>query len=113
MMKQNENFVVGKTIVEAKIIKIAKTYVLASFGYNIGICHISNVSDYVIHNLNGFFKLKHNYHFLIIGNDNYDQFNLSYKAIHPKCLKYHANVIETPNGFVNLKKDLIERLKRL
>lgn len=112
-MKQNDAYVVGKTIVEAKIIKIAKTYVLASFGCNIGICHISNVSDYVIRNLNGFFKLNEPYHFLIIGNDSFDQFNLSYKAIHPKCLKFHSNVIETPNGFVNLKKDLTERLKRL
>ena len=112
-MHQNSEYIVGKTIVKAKIIKITKTYVLAQFGCNVGICHISNTSDYIVRNLNGFFKLNNTYHFLIIGNDGFDQFSLSYKAIHPKCLKYHNNVIETPNGFTNLKKDLMDRLKRL
>lgn len=74
------------TIVNAKVVKITKTYILASFAGIIGLCHISNVSDYIVKNLAKFFIKNKNYDFLIIAKKN-DQIFLSYKAIHPKHLK--------------------------
>lgn len=100
------------TIVNAKIVKITKTYVLASFNNVVGLCHISNVSDYIVRNLTNFFIKNKNYDFLIIAKKA-NQIFLSYKAIHPKYLKWHRNVIPTPNGFTNLKKDLVNRLKNM
>lgn len=100
------------TIVNAKVVKITKTYILASFAGIIGLCHISNVSDYIVKNLAKFFIKNKNYDFLIIAKKN-DQIFLSYKAIHPKHLKWHQNVIPTPKGFANLKKDLTNRLKNM
>lgn len=110
---QEKTYQVGKTIVTGKIITIAKTYVLATFDGNIGICHISNVSDYLVKDLNDFFELTKPYDFLLIGDDGNGQFNLSFKQIHPKFLKRHKDVIPTPSGFKNIKADLDRRLKKL
>ncbi len=104
---------INKSIVKGTIISIAKTYVLASFDGNVGICHISNVSDYLVRNLNNFFKLGEAYDFLVIGDDGMGQINLSFKNIHPKFLKSHKDVIPTPSGFKNLKEDLDRRLKHM
>lgn len=104
---------VNKSIVHGTIIAIAKTYVLASFDGNVGICHISNVSDYLVRNLHNFFNLGNQYDFLVIGDDGLGQINLSFKAIHPKFLKSHKDVIPTPSGFDTLKQDLERRLKKL
>ena len=106
------NSIVVNTIVNAKVVKITKTYILAMFNGFVGLCHISNVSDYIVRNLAKFFVKNKNYDFLIIEKKT-NQIFLSYKAIHPKYLKWHKNVIPTPSGFVNLKKDLIERLKNM
>lgn len=104
---------INKSIVRGTIISIAKTYVLASFDGNVGICHISNVSDYLVRSLNNFFTLGDSYHFLVIGDDGFGQINLSFKAIHPKFLKSHKDVIPTPSGFSKLKEDLDRRIKKL
>ena len=104
---------INKSKVKGTIISIAKTYVLASFDGNVGICHISNVSDYLVRNLHNFFSLGDTYDFLVIGDDGFGQINLSFKALHPKFLKRHKDVIETPSGFKNLKEDLERRLQKL
>lgn len=104
---------INKSIVKGTIITIARTYVLASFDGNVGICHISNVSDYLVRSLNDFFALGKTYSFLVIGDDGFGQINLSFKAIHPKFLKRHKDVIPTPTGFKTLKEDLEQRLKKL
>lgn len=106
------NSITINSIVNAKVIKITKTYILAMFDGFVGLCHISNVSDYIVKNLANFFVKNKNYNFLII-EKKANQIFLSYKAIHPKYLKWHKNVIPTPSGFTNLKKNLIERLKNM
>lgn len=107
------SYEVNKSIVKGKVITIAKTYVLVAFDGNVGLCHISNVSDYLVRDLNNFFNKKDDYHFLVIGDDGNGQFNLSFKAIHPKFLKRHKDAIPTPSGFANLKADLDRRLKKI
>lgn len=107
------NYQVNKTIVKGSIISIARTYALVAFDGNVGICHISNVSDYLVRNLNQFFEVGKQYDFLIIGDSGNGQYNLSFKAIHPKFLKKHTNVIPTPSGFKTIKEDLDRRLKKL
>lgn len=104
---------INKSIVKGTIISISKTYVLASFDGNVGICHISNVSDYLVRSLHNFFRLGGRYDFLVISDNGLGQINLSFKAIHPKFLKSHKDVIPTPSGFKNLREDLDRRLKKL
>lgn len=104
---------INKSKVKGSIISISKTYVLVSFEGNIGICHISNVSDYLVRNLHDFFAIGQTYDFLVIGDNGFGQINLSFKAIHPKFLKSHKDVIPTPSGFKNLKNDLEQRLKKI
>lgn len=113
MVLMKSQYEINKSIIRGTIISIAKTYVLASFDGNVGICHISNVSDYLVRSLNNFFNLGETYDFLVIGDDGFGQINLSFKAIHPKFLKQHKDVIPTPSGFKNLKEDLERRLKKL
>ena len=109
----NVRYEINKTIVKGQVISIFKTYVLVAFDDNVGICHISNISDYLVKNIRNFFKIGQKYDFLIIGDNGYNQFNLSFKAIHPKFLKKHKDVIPTPTGFASLKSDLYRRLKKL
>lgn len=104
---------INKTIVRGKIISMAKTYVLVAFDDNIGICHISNISDYLVRDITKFFKADKEYDFLLIENKGNGKFNLSYKAIHPKFLKQHKDVISTPKGFKTIKEDLDRRLNNL
>ncbi|MBQ0045408.1 MAG: hypothetical protein KBS35_00765 [Mycoplasma sp.] len=104
---------INKSIVKGTVISICKTYILASFDGNVGICHISNVSDYLVRSLHNFFSLGDQYDFLVIGDDGLGQIILSFKAIHPKFLKSHKDVIPTPTGFKTLKEDLDRRLKKL
>lgn len=110
---QLPSYEVNKTIVKGKIIAIAKTYVLVAFDGNVGLCHISNVSDYLVRDLNDFFEISKPYDFLVIGDDGKGQYNLSFKDIHPKFLKRHKDVIPTPSGFKNIKADLDRRLKKM
>ena len=110
---EQKSYQINQTIVKASVISIARTYLLAAFDTNIGICHISNISDYLVKDINQFFKVGHQYDFLIIGDDGNGQYNLSFKAIHPKFLKKHSSVIPTPSGFKNIKEDLERRLKKL
>lgn len=109
----NKIYEINKTIIKGQVISIYRTYVLVAFGGNVGICHISNISDYLVKNIRNFFKVGQKYDFLIIGDDGHNQFNLSFKAIHPKFLKKHKDVIPTPAGFASLKADLDRRLKKL
>lgn len=113
MIVMQAQYEINKSIVKGTIISISKTYVLASFDGNVGICHISNVSDYLVRSLHNFFSLGEAYDFLVIGDDGYGQINLSFKAIHPKFLKSHKDVIPTPSGFAKVKEDLERRLKKL
>lgn len=108
-----KTYEVNKSIVKGKIISIAKTYVLVAFDGNVGLCHISNVSDYLVRDLNAFFEMGKPYDFLMIGDDGNGQYNLSFKHIHPKFLKRHRDVIATPSGFENIKADLDRRLKKM
>jgi len=110
---EQPQYTVNQTIIHGRIISLAKTYVLVAFDGNVGICHISNVSDYLVRDLNQFFKLSKEYDFMIIGDDGHGQYNLSFKAIHPKFLKQHTDVIPTPTGFKTIKADLDERLKKM
>jgi len=104
---------INKTIIKGKVIKIAKTYVLVAFDGNVGLCHISNISDYLVRTIDDFFEVGQDYDFLIIGDDGHGQYNLSFKEIHPKFLKTHKNVIPTPKGFKTVKEDLDRRLNKL
>ena len=108
-----DEIVISNTIVRASIIKIAKTYLLATFDGMMGICHISQVSDYLVKDLNSLFKVGETYSFLVTNSNGFGQYELSFKKIHPKFLKHHTSVIETPTGYESLKKDLDERLKKI
>jgi len=109
----NNQVEINKTIIKGKVIKIAKTYVLVAFDGNVGLCHISNISDYLVKSINDFFQLNNFYDFLVIGDDGEGQYNLSFKEIHPKFLKSHKDVIPTPTGFKTIKEDLDRRLKKM
>jgi len=57
------NSVLVNTIVNAKIIKIAKKYILASFNEMVDLCHILNINDYILKNLSNFFTINKHYDF--------------------------------------------------
>ncbi len=100
-----------KNIIIGKVIKINKNNLVVAFNNGlIGSCHISEVSDYLIHDLNDLFEIREFYYFLIIDERECDRYILSYKKIYPKFLKWHYQIIESPSGCTSLKKKLIESL---
>lgn len=101
----------NQKIVTAKIIKIFPTYVLAKFDDKIGICHIKDISDYHVKSIKDFFTIDKEYHFLLKNSDD-QKYHLSYKAINPKLLKNHRQIIPTYFGFNNLKKMVDELLNK-
>ena len=97
----------------SSILALSDDGFVVAFDGNVGLCHISNVSDYLVRDLNAFFELGKPYDFLLIGDNGNGQYNLSFKLIHPKFLKRHKDVIPTPSGFKNIKNDLERRLKKI
>jgi predicted RNA-binding protein with RPS1 domain len=95
-----------------KVIKIQRSFVLVSYKNITGICHISEISDYLVHNIRDFLTLDSTYDFLLIyANELNKKYIFSFKRIRSKLLKSHSHIIPTVSGYANLYKyvlDLIE-----
>lgn len=101
-----------RKIYYCKVIQIKQTYVLVEFENKTGICHISEVSDYLINNLHDFFKINKSYYFSMLdSNDKNNVYRFSYKKINPELMKWHYAAIPTISGFKNIYKQTIELLK--
>ncbi len=100
----------GKTY-ECTVVKINPTYVILQTSGIAGICHISEVSDYIVKDINTFFKLNHKYQFVLLDFDESKSlYNFSYKRINPKLLKNHKKIIPSASGFDNLLKNTMDKL---
>ncbi|MBR4485987.1 heavy-metal-associated domain-containing protein [bacterium] len=95
-----------KKFILGKVKNIYKTYALIETCYGLGICHISNFSDYKINDLKEFIRLYKPKQYLILkkpSDDNY-QLNLSFKDTNP-IFCYPNNKIEhSASGFIKLKQ---------
>ncbi|MDR0985980.1 MAG: hypothetical protein LBL60_03470 [Mycoplasmataceae bacterium] len=99
-------------VYNCKVVRIEPTYVIADCNGSNGICHISQVSDYRVKNINHFFKLNVYYDFLLTKYDKEtNRTTLSYKAIHPKLLKTHREIIPTMSGYETLFKNTLKLLE--
>lgn len=93
------------------VAKINPTYLILSVSGVNGICHISEVSDYKVNNLNDFFKEGNEYDFILIKLDEENNlYNFSYKRINPKLLKHHNKIIPTTSGFEKLYNNTLDKL---
>jgi translation initiation factor 2 alpha subunit (eIF-2alpha) len=94
---------IPKPIFLCKVIKINPTFILLEFDNKIGICHISEVSDYRVENIQEIFKINESYYFLLLKNDDLKKkYYFSYKRIRPKLLRSHRAIIPTISGYKNL-----------
>lgn len=89
-------------VIEVKVRKVLKTHVMVkpidSTNW-IGILHISQISDYLVTNLQNLFTVNQNLFLYIVSVDENKQFiNFSYKKIRPRFLKnpYEFVLKETP-----------------
>jgi predicted RNA-binding protein with RPS1 domain len=77
-----------RNIYLCKVVQIKPTYILVEFKNARCICHISEVSDYLVNNLNDYFKVGSCYYFLLLNPDTIDEkYKFSYKKIYPKLLR--------------------------
>jgi predicted RNA-binding protein with RPS1 domain len=78
----------NRYIYYCKVTQIKPTYILLR-GENVnGICHISEISDYLVKNINDYFEVNKSYYFLLLNpNDTEHKYKFSYKQIRPKQLK--------------------------
>lgn len=97
-------------VYNGKVIKINKTYVLINVEDIVGIVHISEISDYLIKDINSIFKLNEYYNFQFIKNLN-DKHIFSYKRINAKLLKKRYTIIYDPKEFDDLMKNLDKYMK--
>ena len=105
------NFFQRKKTYECKVVKINPTYVIVQTAGISGICHISEVSDYKVTNINSFFKINETYNFMLLEFDeSKNLYNFSYKRINPKLLKHHNKIIPTAEGFDNLYNHTLKKL---
>jgi predicted RNA-binding protein with RPS1 domain len=100
-------------IYSCRVIKLNPTFALLSYQDTIGICHISEISDYHISDIKVFLTVNKNYDFLLITSDNEKQkYSFSFKRIRPKLLKSHNGIIPTKSGYNNLYKHTLKLLEQ-
>lgn len=100
-----------RNIYYCKVVEIKPTYILIDFKNTRAICHISEVSDYLVNDINTYFKVGQCYHFLLLNPTTNDQkYRFSYKQIHPQFLRWHYSAIATISGFDNLHKMVLSML---
>lgn len=111
-MENNFNdFFKENQICECEVIAIMPSYVLLEYAGIRGICHISEVSDYLVKDLNAFFTVGKKYKFYLIKSDSVNNsYTFSYKRLNPKLLKYHKEIIPSTAGYKNLHKKTLDRL---
>jgi len=108
----NSTLILGETYL-CKICKIKPTYLILELpnGFK-GVCHISEISDYLVKDINMLFSENTKEYFQLIKIDHeQNTYHLSYKKINPKQLKSHKKIIPTHSGFTNLKKNTDNLLK--
>ncbi len=97
-----------KDVLKGKVVKINTTHILVELSQDeVGIVHISEVSDYFVYELDKMFKINKYYWFEVIAIDEQQKrINLSWKNLVPRFLKnpFQFTLEETPQGFKNLKK---------
>ncbi|MDR2369671.1 MAG: S1 RNA-binding domain-containing protein [Mycoplasmataceae bacterium] len=99
-------------IVKAKVMRIEPTFVIVNFNEHHGICHISEISDYHVSNIERYMKLGEFYSFLLIESDEItNKYRLSFKQIRPKLLKHHREIIHSFSGFKNLYAATLKALE--
>jgi predicted RNA-binding protein with RPS1 domain len=98
-------------IYQCRVVKILPTYVLLDFEKGQGICHISEISDYHVSDINHFFKVNEVYDFVLLQNDlEHKKNTFSFKRIHPKLLKNHREIIDSTSGFKTLYEKTMKAL---
>lgn len=94
-------------IITGKIKKIYKTYALVETRLGVGICHISNFSDYKINDLEYFIELYQPSKFLVLSAKTEKdglKLDLSFKACNPIfCFPEHK-LCHCSSGFAKLRK---------
>lgn len=92
-------------IIHGKIKGVFKTYALIETSLGIGICHISNFSDYKINNLMRFIEIYNPTKFAIINiNDNNHTLDLSFKECNPVFAFPSFKLCHCSSGFTKLKQ---------
>jgi predicted RNA-binding protein with RPS1 domain len=80
--------ILQRNIYLATVVSIQPTYVILKTNDRVGICHISQVSDYRVNDINEHFVLGQQYYVYLLSEDEENNKAVfSYKAIRPEQLK--------------------------
>ena len=95
-----------KKFILGKVKTVYKTYALIETSYGLGICHISNFSDYKINDLKEFIRLYKPKQYLILKKTVGDncQLNLSFKDANPIFCHPNNKIEHNASGFIKLKQ---------
>jgi predicted RNA-binding protein with RPS1 domain len=100
-------------IVMGKVVRIHPTFAIINFNNSQGICHISEISDYHVSDIQLFLKLNETYPFYLISDGQTDnKCRLSFKQIRPKLLKFHREIIPTVSGYKNIYDFTMKELQK-
>ncbi|MDR3249964.1 MAG: S1 RNA-binding domain-containing protein [Mycoplasmataceae bacterium] len=98
-------------IYNGKVIKIFKTYALIKVENITGIVHISEISDYLVKNINDILTIGSEYNFLLLSIKE-KTYNFSFKRVNAKFLKRRDGMIPTVSGYSNLYKNTMNLIKK-
>jgi general stress protein 13/S1 RNA binding domain protein len=105
MLKLNE-------VYKGTVLKIEKTYAILDVQNVRGLIHISEISDYLVKDINDYVQVGKTYEFKLVNADfKKNKYYFSLKKLNPKLIKKRDNIIETTTGFKNVFNKLQESLK--
>jgi predicted RNA-binding protein with RPS1 domain len=99
-------------IYSGTVTKIFPTFIIINVNGVSGICHISEISDYLVSDVHDFFDINKTYNFKLMSFDEkQNKYFFSYKRINAKLLKKRNSIIPTASGFKNVIADLNKHLQ--
>ena len=95
-----------KKFILGKVKTIYKTYALIETNQGLGICHISNFSDYKINDLKKFIELYNPKYFYVLKktNNTNHELDLSFKEANPIFCFPNNKIEHSASGFIKLKQ---------
>ncbi len=100
-------------IINAKVVNIFSKHILVvdintNYEYT---CHINDITDFREISISSIFKIGHVYKFIIKKNNNNWNNCVSYKSLHPECIRFKYKPVSTISHYRNLYKLLLNQIK--
>lgn len=101
------------TIIDARVVNIFSKHILVVdiITNEVYTCHFSDISDFRETSISSIFKINNVYKFIIKRTDNFRNKCVSYKSLHPECIRFKYKPVSTISHYRNLYTFLTNKIK--